>query len=180
MRIIAGSARGTKLYTLDGDATRPTLDRVKEPLFSIIQLHVPDAFVLDLFAGSGALSLEALSRGARKAVLCDNSRNAINIIKQNIEKTRFTEETELLNLDYEKALEKFKMQNLQFDLVFLDPPYKKNYLIKSINAIIDYNLLTNDGIIVAETDEELVLEEIKGNIYDTRQYGRVKLIFIKK
>ena len=180
MRIISGSARGTKLFTLEGDATRPTLDRVKESLFSIIQQHIPDAVVLDLFAGSGALSLEALSRGASKAILCDYSKKAINIIKQNIEKTRFTEQAVLLNMDYEKALEYIKLQELKFDIIFLDPPYKKNYLINSIEKILEYDLITKDGIIIAETDEDIDINIAKSNVYDIRKYGRVNLIFIKR
>lgn len=181
MRIISGSARGTKLYTLEGDATRPTLDRVKEPLFSIIQHYITDANVLDLFAGSGALSLEALSRGAEKAILCDYSRKAINIIRQNIEKTKLEEKTEVWNIDYEKALEKLKEQQEKFDIIFLDPPYRKNYLINSIERIIKYNLLTKDGIIVAETDEEISFEKVEeADVFDIRKYGRVKLIFIRR
>ena len=100
MRIISGTVRGTKLYTLEGNNTRPTLDRVKEPLFSIIQNKIKDAIVLDLFSGSGALALEALSRGAKKAILCDNSPKAIEIIKKNIEKTHFEQTTEVLCMDY--------------------------------------------------------------------------------
>lgn len=180
MRIISGSARGTRLYTLEGDATRPTLDRVKEALFSIIQNYIPDAHILDLFAGSGALSLEALSRGAAKAVLCDNSRKAISIIKQNVDKTKFNDKTELLNLDYEKALEKCKEQNIKFDIIFLDPPYKKNLLVNSVEKIFEYDLLQQKGIIIAETDEEINIECIKADVYDIRQYGRVKLMFIKR
>ena len=88
MRIISGNARGTKLYTLEGQATRPTLDRVKEPLFSIIQSYIYDSRVLDLFSGSGALALESISRGAKEATICDNSRKAIEIIKQNIIKQK--------------------------------------------------------------------------------------------
>ena len=90
MRIIAGEKRGTKLYTLEGSNTRPTLDRVKESLFNIIQSEIRNGIFLDLFAGSGAIGLEAVSRGAKKAILCDNNKQAIQIIKKNIEKTRFS------------------------------------------------------------------------------------------
>ena len=91
MRIIAGKARGTKLYTLEGMTTRPTLDKVRESLFNIIQNQIQDSIFLDLFSGSGAVGLEAVSRGAKKAILCDNSKQAIEIIKKNIEKTHFQE-----------------------------------------------------------------------------------------
>lgn len=180
MRIISGSARGTKLYTLEGDTTRPTLDRVKEALFSIIQNYISDSIVLDLFAGSGALSLEALSRGASRAILCDCSKKAANIIKQNIEKTKFNEKAELLNLDYKKALEECQQRDIKFDIIFLDPPYKEDLLVDAIETILDFNLLANDGIIIAETDEEIEFKNVKANIYDIRQYGRVKLIFFKR
>ena len=101
MRIISGKARGTKLFTLDGLNTRPTLDRVKEPLFSIIQEYVLDSDVLDLFAGSGALGLEALSRGAKSAILCDNSKEAVDIIYKNITKTKLN--AEVINNDFVKT-----------------------------------------------------------------------------
>ena len=134
MRIISGTARGTKLYTLEGNNTRPTLDRVKEPLFSIIQNKIKDAIVLDLFSGSGALALEALSRGAKKAILCDNSPKAIEIIKKNIEKTHFEQTTEILCMDYKKCLNKI---NERINIIFLDPPYENNIAVKSLEIIIN-------------------------------------------
>lgn len=97
MRIIAGEKRGTKLYTLEGLNTRPTLDRVKESLFNIIQLEIRDSIFLDLFAGSGAIGLEAVSRGAKKAILCDSNKQAIQIIKKNIEKTRISRQSRTLS-----------------------------------------------------------------------------------
>ena len=100
MRIIGGKAKGTKLYTLEGDNTRPTLDRVKESLFNIIQRDIPESIFLDLFSGSGAIGLEAVSRGAKKAILCDKSKEAINIIKKNIEKTHLENQIELYQLPF--------------------------------------------------------------------------------
>lgn len=183
MRIISGLARGTKLYTLEGTETRPTLDRVKEPLFSIIQNNIPNANVLDLFAGSGALGLESLSRGAKKAILCDKSYKAIAIIKQNVEKTRLIEKAEVIQGDYKKVLNNLADGEQKFDIIFLDPPYKKNIIPEIINKIIELNLLAEDGIVVAETDQEQVVEEIKNtnmNINDIRKYGRVILIFLNR
>ena len=133
MRIISGKARGTKLYTLEGTNTRPTLDRVKESIFNIIQNEIEDATVLDLFAGSGAIGLECLSRGAKKAVLCDKSKEAIQIIKRNIEKTHMEEKAQIINADYENCLEKLK--NEQFDIIYIDPPYATNYIFKSLEKI---------------------------------------------
>ncbi len=179
MRIISGIARGTKLYTLDGNNTRPTLDRIKEPLFSIIQNNIKDAIVLDLFSGSGALGLEALSRGAKKAILCDKSYEAMDVIKRNIDKTHFEEKTEVFYGDYKKCLDKL---NEKIDLIFIDPPYKLNIAVKAVDIILKKDLLAKDGIIVLETDDEQreigQLESLNINIKDIRTYGRVKLIFL--
>ena len=101
MRIIGGLARGTKLYTLEGMNTRPTLDRVRESLFNIIQNEIKDSILLDLFSGSGAIGLESISRGAKKAILCDKSKQAIQIINKNVEKLRYKEKVEVLCMDYE-------------------------------------------------------------------------------
>ena len=183
MRIISGTMRGTKLFTLEGDNTRPTLDRVKEALFSKINFELEDSIVLDMFSGSGALGLESLSRGANKAVLCDSSRDAIRIINQNIEKTRTKDRIVLLNLDYRKAIEKIKEDNYKFDIVFLDPPYKTDYAAVASKNIAQNNLLNEDGLIVIETDEkDRVINEIDTNllkIEETKKYGRVYLLFLK-
>lgn len=182
MRIISGKARGTKLYTLDGVNTRPTLDRVKESLFNIIQNDLLDADILDLFSGSGALALESLSRGAKQAVLCDNNIEAIKIIKKNIEKCHLEKDTNVVYADYKSCLKKI---NKKFDIIFIDPPYKLDIAVKAINLIEEYNLLKEDGIIILETDEEeRELTEIDNNkninIKDLRRYGRVKLIFLNR
>ena len=185
MRIIGGKMRGTKLQTLEGfETTRPTLDRVKESLFNIISMKLIESEVLDLFSGSGALGLEAISRGANKAYLCDISPKAINVIKQNVEKTRCKDSVMVLNKKHIQALEFFKQSNKKFDIVFLDPPYETEFAEQSTEYIIDNNLLNEQGIIIIETDNEEKL--IKGlnvekvEIYDTRKYGRVSLIFLKR
>lgn len=180
MRIIAGTARGTKLYTLSGSATRPTLDRVKESLFNIIQSKLQNAVILDLFAGSGALGLEALSRGAKKAILSDNNIDAINIIKKNIEKCHFEEKVELMKKDYKRSLQEI---NEKVDIVFIDPPYEKNIAVDAINTIINKDIINDQGLIILECeDEERELKQLKNiekiNIQDLRNYGRVKLIFL--
>lgn len=182
MRVISGSARGTNLYTLEGNNTRPTLDRVKEPLFSIIQTLIPNARVLDLFAGSGALGIETLSRGAEHAVFCDKSYKASEILKKNIEKTHLKERSTIITKDYLKALEQVK--NEKFNIIFLDPPYKLNLAGKAVEKIIELDILSEDGVIIVETDEEKRdldnLKKIKINIYDLRVYGRAKLIFLNR
>lgn len=182
MRIISGTMRGTKLFTLEGLNTRPTLDRVKEALFSKINYDLQDAVVLDLFSGSGALALESLSRGAKKSIMCDSSRDAIKIIKQNIEKTKTEDRTVLLNCDYNKALEKLKDEKIKFDFVFLDPPYKSDFAEDAAKKIVEEDLLNDNGIIVLETDEkEKVLNNLDTNlleIKDMKKYGRVVLLFL--
>ena len=182
MRIISGKARGTKLKTLEGLDTRPTLDRIKESLFNIIQNEIYDAKVLDLFTGSGALGLEALSRGAREAVLCDNSHKAISIIKENIEKTHFEQQTKVLNIDYKKSLNLLAKE--KFDIIFLDPPYESGFDIEALKIIIQQDILSEQGIIILETDDEKEKEkQIKTmdiNVYDLRNYGRVSLFFLNR
>ena len=180
MRIISGKARGTKLYTLEGENTRPTLDRVKESIFNIIQNEIEGATVLDLFAGSGAIGLEFLSRGAEKVVLCDKSKEAINIIKKNVDKTHSQENVKIYNTDFEDCLEKIK--NNQFDIIYLDPPYATEYIKKSLEKIINLNLAKEESLIIIETDDEpRILQEIENidvKIVDKRKYGRATIIFV--
>lgn len=184
MRIIAGRNKGTKLFTLDGINTRPTLDRVKEPLFSIINFDLPDSTVLDLFSGSGALALEAISRGAKEAYLCDNSRDAIKIIKQNIEKTKTENQTVVIPKAFDKALQELAEKKVKFDIVFLDPPYKTDYAEKATEIIVENDLLKDNGLIIIETDEKnRIVEKIQNidiTMYDERKYGRVNLLFLRK
>ena len=181
MRIISGTARGTKLYTLEGKTTRPTLDRVKESLFNIIQNEIPNSIFIDIFSGSGAIGLEAASRGAKKVILCDKSKEAINIIKKNIEKTHLKEKIELYNLDYETLL-KTKVKE-QADIIYIDPPYESNFAVEAIKIILQKKITNNNSTIIIETDEEekilRELEKIDVEITDKRKYGRAILIFLK-
>ena len=149
MRIISGKARGTKLYTLEGEVTRPTLDRVKEALFNIIQNEVNGSIFLDMFSGSGAIGLEAASRGARKTILCEKNRNAIGVIKKNIEKTHL--DVILYEMPYEKMLEKL---DEKIDIVYIDPPYKTDLAYESVKKLLDLNLLNSESLVIIETDEE--------------------------
>lgn len=184
MRVISGTARGKKLNSLEGLETRPTLDRVKEALFNILQFNLKDASILDLFSGSGALGIEALSRGAKDAVLCDNSRKAVQIINKNLEETRLVDKAKVINKDYIETIKQLYKQLQKFDIIFLDPPYKSNCVINSIENILKYDLLKEDGIIIVETDDKNKIDEIKKNnkleVYDTRKYGIVLIIFIRK
>ena len=180
MRVIGGISRGSKLFSLEGENTRPTLDRVKESLFNIIQNELSESIVLDLFAGSGALGIEALSRGASFVTFVDNSKDAVDIIRKNIEKTKFNSKSEILNSDFKSALERNK--NKKYDLIFLDPPYKTNFIVESIELIIEYNILADNGTVILETDiEKEILQKlnlININVVDIRKYGRASLIFV--
>ena len=182
MRVISGTARGTKLNSIESLSTRPTLDRVKEALFNIIQTHLQDSNVLDLFAGSGALGIECLSRGAKHCTFCDKSYETIKMLKQNLQRTKFETRATILVEDYKKCLQ--KLEKNKFNLIFIDPPYKLDIAVNSIKLILEYGILAKDGIIILETDEEerdiKELENINLEVYDVRKYGRVKLIFLRE
>jgi len=183
MRVISGKARGKKLISLEGMNTRPTLDRVKEALFNIIQFDIIDKNILDLFAGSGAIGIEAISRGAKSVTFCDNSLDAIKIIKTNIENTRSKENAIVLHKDYIAALNILSEEKRKFDIIYLDPPYKTDFAKNAIEKIIELNLLSKDGIIILETDDTEKIEQITNQeieIFDKRKYGRAILIFIRK
>lgn len=151
MKVISGIYKGRKIKGHDIDGTRPTMDRVKESLFSMIQNYLDNSVVLDLFSGSGNLAIECLSEGAKYAYMVDCNKKAIKTIKENIN-TIGINNCEVINLDYIKALEYLKDKNIKLDLIFLDPPYKTNYIEKSIKLIEKYNLLTEDGLIICESD----------------------------
>ena len=181
MRIISGKARGTKISTIEGQETRPTLDRVKESLFNIIQNEIKESTFVDLFAGSGAIGLEAASRGAKKVILCEKSKQAITVIKKNMEKTHLKDNVELYQLDYKELLENKLKEKM--DIIYIDPPYKTDYIKKSIEIILKQNLVSEQSKIIIETDEEeRVLKEIQEmpiQIIDKRKYGRAKIIILR-
>lgn len=180
MRIIGGKAKGTKLFTLEGENTRPTLDRVRESLFNILQFNIRDSVFLDLFAGSGACGIEAVSRGAKKAILCDNSKQAVEIIKKNIEKTHTKEQIELYQTNYEEVLQTKIKEKL--DIIFIDPPYQTNDAYQAVKIILENKLMNENSIIIIETDQEKRIKEqlqLEIEIIDERKYGRVQLIFLR-
>ncbi len=180
MRIIAGRARGTQLVAPKGLDTRPTQDKVKESLFSMIQFDIPDATVLDLFAGSGALALESLSRGAEEAVVVDKSREALDCIRKNIAKMRLEESVTVLACDWTQALEKCKQQGKQFDLVFLDPPYRMTELGDMCEKMQKLGLLNPGAMMVLEhrTGVALQLSE-HFTLEKERTYGETQIHFYR-
>lgn len=147
MRVITGTARGTVLKAPEGLQTRPTADRVKEAMFSIIQFDVPAARVLDLFGGSGQLGIEALSRGAKSAVFVDDNQKACDLIRENLRRTKLSEQGRVVRGDYQAYL---CSCNEKFDIIFLDPPYAEVFLENSLIIISEIDILQTNGIIVAE------------------------------
>ena len=172
MRIITGKARGTKLQTLAGEATRPTAERTKEAVFSIINFDIAGARVLDLFAGSGQLGLEALSRGAEYAVFNDSSREAAAVIRANVEKTHFTDACEVLSTDWQPVLRRFANKE-KFDLIFLDPPYAGGFLPKVLAKMLEWDLLADGAVIVCESADE---GDVFGGDEDLKNQFRVRRV----
>ena len=174
MRIIAGSARGRTLIAPKGLHTRPTLDHVRESLFNIIQRDVPGAVVLDLFAGSGALGLEALSRGARQAVLVDKARQAMDCIRRNVEMLRAAEQALLRQGDWQAVL--MQLDGIQFDLVFLDPPYKLVKYREMAALLVQRNLLNHDALLVIEHQKNVAIAlPPEFLLRDVRTYGDTQI-----
>ena len=165
MRVISGKYRGKNLIGFDIDGTRPTMDRVKESLFAMIQNKLNDSIVLDLFAGSGSLGIEALSNGAKEAYFVDSNMELINIIKKN---TTNMDGVNIIKSDYRDALNNFKVK---FDIIFLDPPYKLNLINDCLERIIKLDLLNPNGIVVCEYENEDIntsLELLKFKSYGSK------------
>ncbi len=158
MRIITGRAKGIKLETLKGDATRPTSERTKEAVFSMLQFDLEGREVLDLFAGSGQMGLEAVSRGAKGATFVDKSKEAAAIIAKNIEKTRLSESCRLLCSDVNDFIRAFRNKK-KYDIVFIDPPYALRAAASTLEALLANEMLKNTSIIVCESEEEDIFEK---------------------
>ena len=184
MRIITGSARGIKLETLGGVATRPTAERVKEAVFSMLQFSLEGRRVLDLFAGSGQLGLEAVSRGAEKAVLVDAARDAIGVITKNATRTKLAAKTEILQRDAIAYLSSGAVN--PFHLVFLDPPYAAGLVPQCLSLLIARGWLTAGALIVAETKDEADVfdgkEELSAHfeILKKSRYGAAHITILAK
>lgn len=178
MRIISGSRRGHKLLEFSGQDVRPTTDRVKESVFNIIQGFVPDARVLDMFCGSGALSFEALSRGASEAVCLDIDSRSIDIIRKNAAALKFEDKCEIINIS---CFDYISRNKRGFDIIFLDPPYNKGMIEPVLEMIVKNDALSDDGIIVLESDSTDFHGEAEGlTIYRQRRYGRTYITVYKK
>ena len=178
MRIIAGSARGRTFDAPQGMDTRPTLDRVRENVFNILQMKVRGAAVLDLFSGSGAMAFEALSRGAESAVLVDCDRNAHQVQQRNAVKLRMDGQCRILHSDWQDAVRRLQQEGARFGMVFLDPPYKMNDLTAVFMAI--RPLLAADAVILLEHDAKVFPAVADGyELYDNRKYGAAGVSFLR-
>jgi 16S rRNA (guanine(966)-N(2))-methyltransferase RsmD len=174
MRVISGTARGKKLGELEGMETRPTTDRVKEGIFNIIQFQVQGAVALDLFAGTGQLGIECLSRGAEKAVFVEQRKDALALIRKNLADTRLTERAQVVSGE---ALSYLAGCKQQFDLVFLDPPYATNLLENALEKIAAIDILSKAGIIICESRPEKSLPDVTGSLEKQKEYryGKIKV-----
>lgn len=180
MRIISGEFGSRRILTPSGQDTRPTLDKTRESLFSILTGRLPGATVLDLFAGSGALGLEALSRGADHAVFCDISGQAVRVIADNIAALHLEDRAKLIHADWEQALRRLAGDHLAFDLIFLDPPYRMDSA-PALKCITDYGMLTEDGMIIAEHFSKTALLLPKGLVsVRQKEYRDTHVDFIQK
>lgn len=178
MRIIAGRARSRTILAPEGRDTRPTLDRVRENLFNVLMRRVIDARVLDLFAGSGALSMEAISRGAAHATLVDIDRAAIRCIQQNIAALKFDQETRVIPADWLSAVSTLTREGAKFDLIFLDPPYKMHDLSDVARSLIP--LLAEDGLIIVEHEARTMPALCEGfDMTDNRRWGIAGVSFFQ-
>ncbi|MGN0162578.1 MAG: 16S rRNA (guanine(966)-N(2))-methyltransferase RsmD [Candidatus Ornithomonoglobus sp.] len=178
MRIISGCRRGHKLLEFEGRDVRPTTDRVKESIFNLIQEHIPGAEILDMFAGSGALSFEAVSRGASHAVLVDNDSRSVELIKRNISGLGFEDKC---TVTQKSCFDYIKQSGKKFDIIFLDPPYNKGYIEPALTAIVQNDALSGDGIVVLESDNTDFRSDIEGlDIYRQKRYGRTFITIYKR
>lgn len=182
MRVISGISKGHKLKSPKGQNTRPTEDRIKESLFNILGSLKEDAVVLDLFAGSGAIGIEFLSRGANKVYFVDSSYDSIITVKENLKHTNFLEHSTVYKKDSISVVSFLKEKDLRFDYIYIDPPFEKHDLLfKVLDHIYRYQILHEDGIIMIEHEKKLELDKATINFEKTdfRNYGSKAITFLK-
>lgn len=181
MRIISGIAKGRKLLSPVGSNTRPTLDRIKESIFNILQDKPYDSIVIDVFSGTGSLGLEAASRGAEKCYLVDKNDDTYSILQKNVENLKFGSTCETLKMDSYEALSYLSNKHVKFDIIFIDPPYNKNMIPLAVEIISKKRLLNNNGVIVTKIDSKEIIyngfEDIF--LYDNRKYGNTIICFYR-
>ncbi|MBU3142123.1 16S rRNA (guanine(966)-N(2))-methyltransferase RsmD [Clostridium sp. CF012] len=181
MRIISGSARGRKILSPVGMGTRPTLDRIKEAIFNIIQDRTRNAVVVDMFSGTGSLGLEAASRGAEKCYLIDMGDTTFEMLEKNVDNLKFNDKCICLKGDTYKYMQQFAQEKIVFDLIFIDPPYAKDMIPPAIEIIAANRLLSNDGLVVCKIDSSEEVYDGNSTIHlsDLRKYGNTTVLFYK-
>lgn len=181
MRVIAGSARRIQLKTLEGMKTRPTTDRIKETLFNMIDPWIADCDFLDLFAGSGGIGIEALSRGAREAVFVEQSEAAIKVIRENLDRTRLTERAVCIKAEVPSGLR--RLSGRKFDYIFMDPPYRKRLEMEALAVIRELALLREDGMVIVEAAMETefdFLSSLGYRLVKEKRYKTNKHLFLER
>ena len=181
MRVISGDLKGRVIKGFTLENTRPTMDRVKESVFSSIQLKVPNSICLDLFAGSGSLGIEAISNGAEKCYFVDSNKDAIKVLNENINNFNIHQKSIIIKNDYLEALNYFRNNKIKFDIIFLDPPYMMHILNDVLKFISDNDLLNDDGVIICEVDNNYLKKEV-GNLiqYKDKKYGTTFVYYYDK
>lgn len=183
MRVIAGKAKRLVLKTIEGQDTRPTTDRIKETLFNIISIDIPDCNFLDLFSGSGAIGIEALSRGARQAVMVEHNHKAVECIRENLKTTRLAEEAIIMNCDIMTGLRRLEGNDYIFDFVFLDPPYNNQWENQVLKYLAQSRLVHKDTVIIVEASLETEFDYLETMGYvmiREKKYKTNKHVFINK
>lgn len=179
MRIITGSARGVRLETLEGEATRPTTERVKEALFSMIQFDIEGRTVLDLFAGSGQLGLEALSRGAESCDFVDESADAAKIVAANVKKTKLDSRSMIYNSDWKAFIRRMKGTR-KYGIIFLDPPYASGFTGEAVRALSEADMIADYAIIVCESGQDEYIGAPGLTVIRHTNYGKIWITLLKK
>ncbi|MBS6105844.1 MULTISPECIES: 16S rRNA (guanine(966)-N(2))-methyltransferase RsmD [Anaerococcus] len=180
MRVVAGKYKGFNLMAPKGKNTRPTDNKIKEAIFDMLYPIKTNGNALDLFAGSGQMGIEFLSRGLEKVYFNESDRNSFRVLKENIEKIK-DDNYELSKLDFKMALENYKNQGIKFDYIFLDPPYAEDFIKTSLDLILNYELLNEDGIVITESDRYIEISDTYDlYLVKEKNYGRkIVKIYIK-
>lgn len=180
MKIISGKLRGRVIDSYNIEGTRPTMDRVKESVFASIQNYLNGCVFLDLFSGTGNIGIEAISNGASLCYFVDNNKICVNIINDYIKKFDIVDNCVVLNKDYKSALEYFYNNNIKFDIVYLDPPYKTNYINDIINIIVNNNILNDKGLIIVENSNNNEINRFNLDVIKEKKYGNKYITILKK
>ena len=181
MRVISGILKGRVIDGFNIEGTRPTMDRVKESIFSIIQNYIKESITLDLFSGSGNLGIEAISNGSNKCYFIDNNKICINVINSNINKLNIKDKSVVIKEDYNNALNYFYKNNIKFDLIFLDPPYKNLVIDNIVKYILEKDLLNRNGLIICEYENSEIKKDYNElEIFKDKKYGSKLVTIFKK